>query len=156
MARKKRKEAKLLGYEILFNKQGQLITEAYNTEKIEIKEKDDAAEYYNQAKEKHDVSDIEDPIEKEKALREYATMLQNEALNKSSDEVLLADFDDFNLSKEDQDKFFKLRDQIIDPNIGPVERARLQEVYRTQVRTMLDNNKINLLRNPDGTYITLS
>jgi len=32
MARKKREEAKLLGYEVLFNKQGQLITERTTTD----------------------------------------------------------------------------------------------------------------------------
>ena len=32
MARKKREEAKLLGYELLFNKQGQLITERTTTD----------------------------------------------------------------------------------------------------------------------------
>ena len=133
--------------------QGQLITEAYNTEKTEIKVRAGATEYYNQGKEEYDVSDIEDPIEKEIALRQYATMLQNEATDNISDEILLADFDDFNLSKEDQDKLFKLRDQIIDPNIGPVERARLQEVYHAQVKEIVGDNKINLLRNFKGDYI---
>jgi len=38
MARKKRKEARLLGYEILFNKQGQLITERVSVDISELKQ----------------------------------------------------------------------------------------------------------------------
>tara|TARA_R110002020_G_scaffold168750_1_gene357706 strand:- start:447 stop:677 length:231 start_codon:yes stop_codon:yes gene_type:complete len=38
MARKKRKEAKLLGYEILFNRQGQLITERVSVDITKLKQ----------------------------------------------------------------------------------------------------------------------
>ena len=38
MARKKRKEAKLLGYEVLFNKQGQLITERTSVDITKLKQ----------------------------------------------------------------------------------------------------------------------
>ena len=38
MARKKRKEARLLGYEVLFNKQGQLITERTSVDITKLKQ----------------------------------------------------------------------------------------------------------------------
>ena len=38
MTRKKRKEAKLLGYEVLFNKQGQLITERTSVDITKLKQ----------------------------------------------------------------------------------------------------------------------